>query len=322
MVHVAILAGGSRKSNIRKQPKCFLDMPTGECVVEEILHAIDPIKKIESIVIIGPEAGLQKLEARNVKRRFKHRIALVPQGRNLQDNLILAKQSCLKMNKMKVSQAEALGLLYLFGDTPFRKQCAVEEFISQIDTNKDLIISWVDETLVMKYYRMFKKPMIPVWLDGKPGNFKETNMIYLNPDKIVGNVTKRLYSLRHTSRLSTMIQLRKVIYQLGGKRFLSILQWGFFVRQWHKTFRKVAPRAVHTPSFLYKKLDKDYLVKVLEESFGIKADVALSSYPDGFIDLDSRADFKKIYGHYFSLDRMISRDCRTGKKNGKRNIYI
>jgi len=311
MVHVVLLAGGSKKSFIRKQPKCFLDLPTGECIVEEILREIDGIREIEDIVIVGPQQGLQKLQDRNVFKRFKKKIVLEPQGKSMQENIILAKKACIWHNKIKNEKvAEKLGLLYLWADTPFRKRCSVEEFIHQINPEKDLIISWVPEENVWKYYSMFKKPMIPIWMDGRPGNYKETNMAYLNPDKLVGNVTQRFYRLRHTGRFKTMLALRKFLRDLGGRKFLSILEWGILVRQWHRTFRRITPRSFHTPRLLYKRLDKDYVVRVVEESFGLKADIVLSHYPDGFIDVDSTADYKNMYEHFFSLQKEISLDCK------------
>jgi hypothetical protein len=318
MVHVCILAGASRKAYIHGKPKCFLDLPTGESTVEEILREIDPIKTIESIVIIGPQEGLNKLTQRKVHERFKHKIGLVPQGKTIQDNFILAKQAILAMNKIKdPKKAAELGILYLLGDTPFRQQCAVEEFITQIHGDKDLVISWVAEEHIQPYYHYFKKPMIPIFMHGLPGNYKETNMVFFNPDKLVGNLTKRFYRLRHTSRLSTMIELYRLMKKLKGGRLVNILLHLVMVRQWHKTFRRIAPRSVHTPRFFYKRLDKDVLCTLVDDVFGIKADVVISSYPDGYMDIDTALDYKKIYTHYFDLLHLVTTDCMRQNSNKK-----
>lgn len=306
MVHVAILAGARKRNYIKRWPKCFLDMPTGECIVEEILHQIKGIKKVESVIVVGPPEGLAKLRERDIFR-FGKKILLVPQGKNIQENCVLAKQELLKSLKKK--EDKNLGLLFLWGDTPYRKRCSVEEFIGQLDVKKDVIISFVHESKLGTYYGLFKKPLIPLSVGGIPGNYKETNMVYLNPDIIIGDLGKRFYKLRHTSRFKTMIALRKLINQLGGKDVLSVLMRGFFVRRWHALFRGWTPTFLHTPRSLYKRLDKDRLALLAEKKLGIKMDIVFSSYPDGFIDIDTKEDYRKIYRHFFELNREIVKDC-------------
>ncbi len=311
MVHVAILAGARKRNYIRGWPKGFLDMPTGECIVEEILHQVKDIRKVEDIVIVGPPEGLEKLKQRDMLR-FKKKIILVPQGKDIQENLVLAKKELLKQLRKK--EDKHLGLLFFLGDTPYRKRCSVEEFIGQIDTEKDVVISYVHESRLRKYYRVFRKPLIPLSVAGIPGNYKETNMYYLNPDIIVGDLGKRFYNLRHTSRLKTMIALRKLIHQLGGKEVLSVLMRAFFVRKWHKMFKGWTPSFVHTPKSLYKKLDKDRIAVLAQKKFGVKLDIVFSSYPDGFLDIDTKEDYRKIYRHFFELNREIVKDCLSVKK--------
>ncbi|MFH1915684.1 MAG: hypothetical protein ABIJ21_00315 [Nanoarchaeota archaeon] len=307
MVHVAILAGAKRKNYIRGEAKCFKDMPTGECIVEEILHALKGIKKVEDIVIVGPEEGLGKLKIRDLSH-FKKKIFLVKQGKSIQENLILAKEE-LTIRKKRVS-----GLLYILGDTPFRKRISIEEFISQIDQTNDVVISYTPEKIIRKYLLLFPKPLIPLCLQGVPGNFKETNMFYFNPDKIEGDLAKRFYRLRHTSRFRSMLELRRIIYSLGGKEVMKVLTRAFVVRQWHKMFRGFMPRWFHTPVPLYRRLEKDKIMRLAYQKFHLKMDIVFSSYPDGFIDVDNSRDYRKIYRHFFEINKEVTKDVRVLRK--------
>ncbi|MBU1975773.1 MAG: hypothetical protein KKG59_05195 [Nanoarchaeota archaeon] len=310
MVHVAILAGSRFRKYIKGEPKCFLDMPAGETIVEEILYQIQDIKKIKDIVIVGPKYGLKKIQERDLSR-FNKKIYLTPQGTSQQENLGLAKKTIVKKNKLKGKKADDLGLLILLGDTPFRNKCGVEEFIKQVENTKaDFVSSLVHEQTILKYYPYFKKPMIPLFVQGQARHFKETNMAYFNPDKLDSDLLRKFYSLRHTSKVKTMFAMRELVHSIGGTELLDLLERYFFIRHWHRVFRRFTPRAFHSPCILYRKLDKDKLIHLAERILGVKIEIVFSSYPDGYIDLDKKGDYKKIFKHYFELKAEIDRDCK------------
>ncbi|MFH1400926.1 MAG: NTP transferase domain-containing protein [Nanoarchaeota archaeon] len=306
MVYIAILAGGRRKNYIRGAPKCFLRMPDGRTIVEHLLEEIHRIPSIKGVAVVGPREGLASIDKHLLHAR-RSTIVLVDQRQTQFENIYAAKEALVK--HFRIPKAEDKGIIYLMGDTPFRQAHSIKEFILQIDTAYDFINSLIPEKTFHSYCSLFKKPLIPLHIDGKLNLFKEANMMYLNADRINPDLATAIYANRHSGRITEALRLRKMAKQLVGNQGLAMITTYFLARTWHRALRRFTPRCVHTPSKLFKRLDIDKASDMVGRAMKLRVGMVFSSFPDGYIDLDTRRDYDKIVARYSQIKDHIEDDC-------------
>jgi hypothetical protein len=305
-VHAIVMTGNSRRGfiefNGHKFPKCYVPLPDSSNPASNVINALNSSRSIESIAVIGPEDYFDTVEI--YQDRQQKDILWIPQkdGASFSDNLCDSYSRSRELGLIKSDE----GALYLAGDTPFRTFRSIDEVVRQISPEFDLVIPLIPGASLEDFFRYaYQKPLVPVALPNSKDIswYKADELVYARIDKMPKEDMETLYNRRKTNRAIWVFEMFS--YGFRNPELASILVPGWILKQVHRLTRDL-PKAINTPFCFNRFLNSERMEQIVREShLRLNVHMFQSTYPEGYLDIDSQRDFRVISKNFNRLDGLI-----------------
>ena len=197
-----VLVAGEEKSSYKvyHQNKAFLTLQ-GKCVILYVIQALQQVKSIGDIYIVGLKDKLdQVLHSSRIDREFPKRIHVVEQKANLYENVwqtFLQSQQVEDVNK---DSHRDKAVLVVPCDAPLITPHEVEYFISNADMNRyDHVLGLVSREKLRHFYPQEGKPGIKMaYLHINEDSFRINNLHLVKPLRIENReYIQKMYQYRY-----------------------------------------------------------------------------------------------------------------------------
>ena len=205
-----VLVAGEEKSSYKvyHQNKAFLTLQ-GKCVILYVIQALQQVKSIGDIYIVGLKDKLdQVLYSSRIDREFPKRIHVVQQKANLYENVW---QTFLQSQQVEVKNTDPhrdKAILIVPCDAPLLTPHEVEYFISNADMNRyDYVLGLVSREKLRPFYPQEGKPGIKMaYLHINEDSFRINNLHLVKPLRIENReYIQKMYQYRYQRNFKNLV---------------------------------------------------------------------------------------------------------------------
>ena len=207
-----ILVAGEGKSSYKvyHQNKAFLTLQ-GKCVILYVVEALQQVKSIRDIYIVGLKEKLdQVLRSGRIDREYPKRIHVVEQKANLYENVW---QTFLQSQQMELEDGDTTthrdkAVLIVPCDAPLITPQEVEYFISHADMNRyDHVLGLVSREKLRHFYPQASKPGIKMaYLHIQKDSYRINNLHLVKPLRIENReYIQKMYQYRYQRNFKNLV---------------------------------------------------------------------------------------------------------------------
>lgn len=305
-VHAILMTGNNKKGYINGIPKCYVELPDGTNPASRVLTALNSTRKIESVTVIGDKKYLdERLKICTIDKP----LIRISQKYNasFSDNF----EHSYEITREAFNLNENEGVLYIAGDTPFRRGYTIDFFVSNIDKNLDIAVPLIPEHILKAFFDVYRKPLLAVCKNRTLGWYKSDYMCYIKPKKIPKDIIEILYKKRNTNKLEWLLETLPIIKKEYPEIF-GILLRGWLLKQYHRLTKDLS-KSINSPNFFNQTLEISNIESVLRENdHNLNCRLIEIPFADGYLDIDNKADLKKLYKNFDSIISLINRVVCSG----------
>jgi GTP:adenosylcobinamide-phosphate guanylyltransferase len=207
-----ILVAGEGKSSYKvyHQNKAFLTLQ-GKCVILYVVEALQQVKSIRDIYIVGSKDKLdQVLHSGRIDRQYPKRIHVVEQKANLYENVW---QTFLQSQQVELEDVDTTphrdkAVLIVPCDAPLITPQEVEHFISHADMDRyDHVLGLVSREKLRHFYPQASKPGIKMaYLHIQEDSFRINNLHLVKPLRIENReYIQKMYQYRYQRNFKNLV---------------------------------------------------------------------------------------------------------------------
>ena len=207
-----ILVAGEGKSSYKvyHQNKAFLTLQ-GKCVILYVVEALQQVKSIRDIYIVGSKDKLdQVLHSGRIDRQYPKRIHVVEQKANLYENVW---QTFLQSQQVELEDVDTTphrdkAVLIVPCDAPLITPQEVEHFISHADMDRyDHVLGLVSREKLRHFYPQASKPGIKMaYLHIQEDSFRINNLHLVKPLRIeYREYIQKMYQYRYQRNFKNLV---------------------------------------------------------------------------------------------------------------------
>jgi GTP:adenosylcobinamide-phosphate guanylyltransferase len=229
----AIVAAGDRRAAkaVYGQSKVYLELG-GRALVAHVVAALQDVPEISEVWVVGNAERLREVfEREEIKRELRKPFHIVPQFRNLYENIWQTYRRLLPgagpTGRDPETAEEQERVLYLSADMPFATPQEISQFIqrsSELDC--DYACGLVTEESMKAFYPA--APGAPgirmAYFNLREGRFRVSNLHLVRPARIVNrSYIEELYEHRYQKQFGNIVgvAVRLVRKEEGGLRILG-----------------------------------------------------------------------------------------------------
>lgn len=298
MKYDTILLAGDRKSSrsVFGRNKSLLEI-NGTPLFIHALFALQSVKDVGNIYIVGPKASIDELLQRHSdKLTIKKNIIVVEQRDTLYENVWDTFLSIIPDYKSGNELRDPLlmdkSIFVLAGDVPLITSFEIEEFLSKCDmVNYDYCIGMTEEEVMKNYYPYDNRPGIRLaYLYLHRKKYRVNNLHLLKPFKIKNReYIEKMYEYRYQKDLRNIIMLTiEIVKRHAGFKSLflysivemSLLLFNIHLEFLSPIFRRFAP---------VKSAEK-----IVSDVLGTRLKAVETSFGGAALDVDNERDFNTI----------------------------
>jgi molybdopterin-guanine dinucleotide biosynthesis protein A len=298
MKYDTILLAGDRKSSrsVFGRNKSLLEI-NGTPLFIHALSALQSVKDVGNIYIVGPKASIDELLQRHSdKLTTKKKTVVVEQRDTLYENVWDTFLSIIPDYKSGNELRDPLlmdkSIFVLAGDVPLITSFEIEEFLSKCDmVNYDYCIGMTEEEVMKNYYPYDNRPGIRLaYLYLHRKKYRVNNLHLLKPFKIKNReYIEKMYEYRYQKDLRNIIMLTiEIVKRHAGFKSLflysivemSLLLFNIHLEFFSPIFRRFAP---------VKSAEK-----IVSDVLGTRLKAVETSFGGAALDVDNERDFNTI----------------------------
>jgi GTP:adenosylcobinamide-phosphate guanylyltransferase len=228
----AIVAAGDRRAAkaVCGQSKVYLELE-GRALVAHVVAALQEVPEISEVWVVGNPERLREVFGREeIKRELRKPFHIVPQFRNLYENVWQTYRRLLPgagpEGRDPAAAEEADRVLYLSADMPFATPQEISQFIQRAaELDCDYACGLVTEESMKVFYAAGPgEPGIRMaYFNLREGRFRVSNLHLVRPARIVNrSYIEELYEHRYQKQFGDIVGLagRLVRKEEGGLRIL------------------------------------------------------------------------------------------------------
>jgi molybdopterin-guanine dinucleotide biosynthesis protein A len=232
----AIVAAGDRRAAkaVYGQSKVYLELG-GRALVAHVVAALQEVPEISEVWVVGNAERLREVfEREEIKRELRKPLHIVPQFRNLYENIWQTYRRLLPGagpgGRDPGADEEREFVLYLSADVPFATPQEISQFIQRsAEFDCDYACGLVTEESLEAFYPA--APGAPgirmAYFNVREGRFRVSNLHLVRPARIVNrSYVEELYEHRYQKQFGNIVGVaaRLVKKEEGGLRIL-----GYFI---------------------------------------------------------------------------------------------
>jgi len=228
----AIVAAGDRRAAkaVCGQSKVYLELG-GRALVAHVVAALQDVPEVSEIWVVGNAERLHEVfEREEIKRELRKPIHIVPQFRNLYENIWQTYRRSLPgagpSGRDPEAGEERELVLYLSADLPFATPQEISQFIQRsTELDCDLACGLVTEESMKAFYPAGPgEPGIRMaYFNLREGRFRANNLHLVRPARIVNrSYIEEAYEHRYQKQFGNIVSLavRLMRKEEGGLRIL------------------------------------------------------------------------------------------------------